>query len=275
MECELFTPQIRSIPVVASDEAGGLPGVLTPERPVLTWKNYLTSPSSTELLAVARPPVSSRLSVPVISFGCGAAIVFLLAVMWRQWRAGQKVSRLAAVASIAVFVLGVLSFPAARFAVGNPFSGRLAVTDQEASEVLQTLLHNVYRSFDHHNEEVIYDRLARSISGELLTDIYLQARRSMEVKNQGGLRISVKEVVLTELEPTDEEGSDWTYRCGWRVRGWIGHWGHIHARENQHMATITIADRDGQWKITAMEILDPSPAEPAVSSPIIRRGGEA
>lgn len=38
------------------------------------------------------------------------------------------------------------------------------------------------------DESVIYDALARSADGEVLTDVCLQTRRSLELKNQGGVR---------------------------------------------------------------------------------------
>jgi len=47
----------------------------------------------------------------------------------------------------------------------------------------------------------------------------------------------------------------------WRVAGWIGHWGHIHRRVNEHLALLTIAPLDGKWKITAIEMLDEQPIE--------------
>ncbi|MCH8046920.1 MAG: hypothetical protein IID44_24730 [Planctomycetes bacterium] len=46
-----------------------------------------------------------------------------------------------------------------------------------------------------------------------------------------------------------------------RVAGWIGHWGHIHRRVNEHVALLTIAPLDGKWKITAIEMLDEQPIE--------------
>ena len=275
MQCELFTPRIQSIPAVASDEAGGLPGVVTPDAPVLTWKNYLTSPSNTELLTIARPPAPPAMSFPLVSVCCGAVMIILLNAVWRQRRAGRRLSRVAVFGAMAAMVVGVLLFPTARFTFNNPYANRPDLTEQETGELLQTLLHNVYRSFEHHDEQVIYDRLARSVAGELLSDVYLQTRRSMEVKNQGGLRISVKEVAVTEVDPNDQGGSELTYRFRWRVGGWIGHWGHVHARQNEHVAMITIGDQNGHWKITAMEMLDQSPADSTMGLTSTRQGGEA
>lgn len=267
MVCELFTPKIQSIPAVASDEAGGLPGVVTPGDPVLVWKNYLTNPKGSELVEVAGPPRQRFLAVPVASLICIALAAIFYVFNRQHARSGQRVWQWSGVAPIAFLLLAGVLFPFARVSVASPFLGSPKISDQEAREILAGLLHNVYRSFDHHDEGLIYDRLSKSIDGDLLGNVYLETRQSMEVKNQGGLRISVKEVDVTELEPTaDGNEPQHTYRCGWRVRGWIGHWGHVHARENDHLALITIADRGGKWKITSMEMLDQSPAEPAVSS---------
>ena len=68
---------------------------------------------------------------------------------------------------------------------------------------------------------------------------------------------------MTELEPVNKDAEEPTFRCRWRVSGWIGHWGHIHRRANEHVALITIADRDGVWKITAMQMLDEQSLAPS------------
>ena len=99
-------------------------------------------------------------------------------------------------AIIAVFLGGILTLPFARIVVANPFAESPSISDDEAHELITGLLHNVYRAFDHHNESLIYDRLSQSIAGDLLSEVYLETRRSMEVKNQGGLRISVVDQAL-------------------------------------------------------------------------------
>lgn len=272
MNCELFSPKIQAIPAVASDEAGGLPAVVTPEDPVLVWKNYLTNPTGAQMMSVARPPSKRPFSLPLISLVCGAGMVIIIAVTWRRWRSGEGIARFTVVGLIAATILGAVSLPFARVAIANPFETPPVLAEPEAQEILASLLHNVYRSFDHHDETLIYDRLAKSISGELLSEVYLETRESMEIKNQGGLRISVKNVVVTDLDPVRVIGNTHTYRCRWLVSGWIGHWGHVHARENEHFAVITIADSDGQWKITAMEMLDEQPAGPSAAGENADRG---
>lgn len=58
----------------------------------------------------------------------------------------------------------------------------------------------------------------------------------------------------------DESGT--MFRCRWRVSGSIGHWGHIHSRENEHLALITIVDQGGAWKITSLDSLDEQAIDP-------------
>ena len=256
MKWELFNTKIQSVPAVASDEAGGLPSSVTPDAPMLVWKNYLTNPTIPQMMAIAAPPAQRWFAIPILSVVLGIAALWLLVVLGRQWASGQDFSRPLLVTAIGLVVVGVLTLPLARVRVNDPFAVRPSLSNDSAQMVLSGLLHNLYRSFDHHDESLIYDRLAKSIAGELLSEVYLETRKSMEVKNQGGLRISVKEVEVTRTELMDDTGLEHSFRCRWRVAGWIGHWGHVHARANEHEALIAISPRDDAWKITKIEMLD-------------------
>jgi hypothetical protein len=141
---------------------------------------------------------------------------------------------------------------------------RATLETREAKEVLHALLYNVYRAFDRRDESLVYDRLAQSITGDLLTDVYLQVRRSMELENQGGARVKIDDVQLLEVdeekEPT-EPGL--AYRCRWTAAGSVGHWGHIHRRTNLYDAAITIESVDGVWKISAIDLREEQRVDPA------------
>ena len=275
LQWELFTRKIQAVPAVASDEAGGLPTVLTPADPLLVWKNYLTNPTSPQMLTVEQPPLQRHFTIPLLSaIFLGVAVVSLVVVA-NQQTSGNDRSRPAMATAIAALVAGALCMPFAKIAVANPFDKPPQLSVEQSKDILAGLLYNVYRSFDHHDESLIYDRLAQSISGELLSEVYVETRKSMEIKNQGGLRISVKDVSVEEVEAVETTGSESTFQCRWRVSGWIGHWGHIHARENEHVALITIAPRDGRWKITALETLDARPHEPSQVPPSGRRSAGA
>jgi hypothetical protein len=117
------------------------------------------------------------------------------------------------------------------------------------------LLHNVYRAFDYRGEEVIYDVLARSVSGDLLADIYLETRNSLELASQGGARVKVKKVEMTGTELKDRSGNRLTVTSEWVVSGSVGHWGHVHQRINSYQAELEISEIDKEWKLTGLEIL--------------------
>ncbi len=262
MAWELFSPRIQVVPAVASDEAGGLPSTITPEGPLLTWNNFLTNPTSPRMMTVAALPERRQIVIPLLSVFCACLIVILLiGSNWRR-KTGNAMFRFALIAIIVVACLGVVSLPLARVTVADPFAKRPDLTEPAAVDVLASLLHNVYRSFDHHDENLVYDRLANSIAGELLADVYLQTRKSMEIKNQGGMRISVNDIDVVDLQRLDDHGTTLTFHCRWRVSGWISHWGHVHRRVNEHVARVTLGPRDNMWKITAIEMLDEKRVEP-------------
>jgi len=262
MTWELFNSRIQELPAVASDEAGGLPSRISKDDPVLLWKNYLTNPANANLVSIASPQSPQKISVPFFSIFC-AGLVLLLSLFMIKGRHTKKSRRSGFIGAICIFTLcGFLTLPFANIVVADPFAETAEISNEEQRELMSGLLYNIYRAFDHHDESLIYDRLAESISGELLSEVYLETRASMEVKNQGGLRISVKDVTVTELKSVNQsDDSEITLRCRWRVAGWIGHWGHIHRRINEHLALVTIAPLDEKWKITAIEMLDEQPLD--------------
>ena len=95
-----------------------------------------------------------------------------------------------------------------------------------------------------------------SVSGELLTDIYLETKRSLVLANQGGAEARVADVALASIEvlPDAPPGS-FRVRADWTVNGSVGHWGHIHKRSNRYLADLDIAIDNGQWKLADMNVL--------------------
>ena len=105
-------------------------------------------------------------------------------------------------------------------------------------------------------EENIYDVLDQSVAGDLLTEIYLETRRGLELASQGGARAKVKEIEMLEVEPRDLEGGPgFIARALWNVAGSVGHWGHVHTRSNRYLAELTIAVDGGQWKLSNMTVM--------------------
>jgi hypothetical protein len=238
MRWELFGERVEKIPTVATDEAGGLPSYVTRDDPELVWQNFLTNPSRPSLVDIAPPPAGGP-ALPVASIAV-SLFAFLALLLKRR----------------VLFAIGIVAAIALWPLVQFPLTGPGELGDEPAREVLSGLLKNVYRAFDFRGEGAIYDTLERSASGDLLTRIYLETRRALELQNQGGARAKVKEVEILNAETASlEEGVGFRSRCTWNVAGSVGHWGHIHQRRNQYEAEFQVRPVDGVWKITGLELL--------------------
>jgi hypothetical protein len=246
-EWDLFTPKIQYVTAAATDEAGPLRFVLQPQDNILWWKNFLKKPTLPTFVELEQPPVHLGGLLHAGWLG-GLVGVAMLVTQFRRARRGRGGFRrnptVAAVCLLAV--MGVtLSFA---------YRGR--VNDERAGTIVKALLHNVYRAFDFREESIIYDILDRSVPGDLLTQIYLETRRGLELQSQGGARAKVKQINLLEIEAESLGGEPgFLARCKWNVSGSVGHWGHIHQRTNQYEAEFRVQPMDGSWKITGMQVL--------------------
>ncbi len=244
MAWDLFSDGIRQIPSAATDEAGSLPYILTSDDSVLIWHNVLTNPTRAIMIDELLAPRPLRLPFfMVMAVGLGLLAWVTLAYRSRQ---GWSRGRIATIGVAgAVLLLG-----------GAGAAFRQPVGSADAGPILGTLLTNMYRAFDYREEERIYDTLARSAEGDLLTDVYLEMRRSLELANQGGARAKVTDVEVLEADLTPLDGGlGFASHAIWNVSGSVGHWGHTHVRTNQYEARFTVRAVDGAWKITSMDVL--------------------
>ncbi|MGB6290238.1 MAG: hypothetical protein WBF36_08940, partial [Desulfobulbales bacterium] len=113
-------------------------------------------------------------------------------------------------------------------------------------------------------EDDVYDKLAVSVSGDLLTDVYLQSRKSMSIEQAGGAQAKVKQVDVqeTNIKESAKQKGAVDVRSKWSAIGTVGHWGHIHTRQNVYDAILTLAVIDGSWKITGIELLEEKRVDP-------------
>lgn len=136
---------------------------------------------------------------------------------------------------------------------------RRAVVKAEAEKIATEILRNVYRAFEYRDEEATYDALATSVDGRLLRTLYLQIRKSLLMAGQGNARSRIREVqpVSSVLRKADEQ--QFELELTWNTHGEIEHWGHIHSRENQYRARLTVIARDREWKLIECRILGQKP----------------
>jgi hypothetical protein len=247
---DLFSKKLPMVRGAATDEAGPMPTMLRPDDNVLEWKNFLKNPTVPKLIDIEPPNAVAPLSVPIAGMVC---LILLIAVGFRAAKSRRLVMLIPA--SVLLIAM-IVSWPHARVSVANPVARFTSISDEDAAEVLGALLRNIYVAFDFRDESAIYDALARSATGDLLTQIYLETQKSLELQSQGGARVKVKEVVLVETDQENLQGEvGFVATCTWNVRGSVGHWGHIHQRINQYQARISVKPVGGEWKIFSLELL--------------------
>ena len=169
-----------------------------------------------------------------------------------------------------LFSGAVAGYPLLRVGVERPQSMAGNLADEQARVLLQMLLKNIYRAFDFRDESVVYDKLALSVSGDLLAEVYLQNRRSFAVQQAGGAQARVKqlEVQQARAERLQKRPLGYAIRGEWTATGSVGHWGHVHIRRNRYQAIVTLDAVDGNWKITGLDLLEEKRMDPLPQSGI-------
>ena len=260
---DLFSDKIQKVPTNAVDPAGPFPSYVTPEDNLFVWNNFLKTYQMPTVAAVTVDDTLTRIKLPLASLLC---LIFLIPVglqIRKQCKKSGKIG-LAVILLVILIVGSILLYPFLKVSVARPTVLAPEMSDKKAVAVLESLLQNIYRSFDFREEEDVYDRLATSVSGDLLTDIYLQNRKSLVVTQAGGTQARVKEIEIQDVEvsPLKDGPLSLRFHAKWTALGTVGHWGHIHTRENQYDANITAEPVDGVWKITGLELLEEKRIDP-------------
>jgi len=81
--------------------------------------------------------------------------------------------------------------PLANVAVAMPESFGTTPDANGARRILSGVLRNIYKAFEFRSEEAAFDRLALSVTGETLTEVYLEHQRALEMEERGGARVVV------------------------------------------------------------------------------------
>ena len=250
-----FDDQVTAVPSTVIDPVSRLPYDLTAEEPTLRWTNllddynYQVATVNAIAAQAARPFV-----IPVPSF-----LLCLIAAIFIGYggRLGlHLVSRITGFAVFIAMAFGLVAF--GQIEVRNPLKAPYRLPEAEALTTLQGLLQNTYRAFDFRAEEDVYDKLAVSVAGDLITDIYLQSRQRLVMEEQGGARAKVQDVQLLDAVQTGppDRRQRFTFQCAWRITGTVNHWGHSHQRRNQYDAMITIQPVGRAWKIVALDVIE-------------------
>ena len=263
VDWELFTDQVQRVPATSTDPAGPLPTYVSPDDNVHTWTNYLKNYKIPTVAEVSVAGSLGTVEIPAVSTASGALGLIALSFLLGRLRTGGD-KRWPLIATV-VLGAGVLAaWPHARLSIDRPAALAGTLDAESTNMLVETLLKNVYRAFDFREEDDVYDKLALTVSGELLADIYLQSRQSFAVQQAGGAQAKVQEVAIQEAVATrrDDDGLGYDVRAKWTAMGTVGHWGHTHIRQNLYDAVLTIEAVDGSWKIKGMEVLEESRIDP-------------
>ena len=217
---------------------------------VLQWTcdpTALPQPIKLVPAVLVSPP---RLMIPVGSLIC-------LAIAFVSLRISKTSVRL--VVSGAAFMLAIAGWRSAGFAIEHPWRRPPELSETQATEIFEKLHQGVYRSLDFGSEDRVYDVLATSVDGTLLEKLYLQLHQSLEMREQSGAVARIQSIKYDSGKQasrplTTVPWPGFEYSSTWTVAGTVEHWGHIHERQNRFDAVFTIEPRDGNWKITRMDI---------------------
>ena len=253
---ELFSERVQKVTARMIDPAGPFPYDLTPDDNVLKWTNYLKTYTIPTVQKINVADQHRGVPLPIGSLVC---IVLLLPIGWsilRGKKRGNSVRSL--IGLFGLLLIGALVLiPVFQVSFGG--STRASqFSSEDGRVILDSLMKNIYRAFDFRDEENVYDKLAICVSGEQLADLYLQQRRSLVVEQAGGAQAKVEEVAIEDVEISKSSQHDGALdlRAQWTAMGKVGHWGHIHSRQNRYDAIVTIKPVAGAWKVVDLELLE-------------------
>jgi hypothetical protein len=262
-EWNLWSDRVQKVPTNAIDPAGPFKSYITPDDNVHVWKNYLKQYTIPTVETVTADRSATSFGLPAGSLLCLAGAVPVIMQIRSRKQKAKPVLLQTGVITVLV-AASFFAYPYLHVQVSKPGSLASRVTVDEAKVILHSLLKNVYRAFDFREEEDVYDKLAISASGDLLSDIYLQNRKSFEVQRAGGAQARVKEVEVQDVkvESVQDRPSAVALKSKWTAMGTVGHWGHIHSRKNEYEAIVTVEPVDGSWKIIGLELLEEKRIDP-------------
>jgi len=263
VDWELFTDQVQSVPATATDPAGPLPTFLTPDDNVHSWTNFLKNYT---LPTVHEVTVQGSLGEMKLPLGTLTALLLLLplgGLLVSRSRRGAPVKGIVVVA-VLVSLGGVASYPYTQVSIARPAAVAGELGDEQSRALLQALLKNVYRAFDFRDEEDVYDKLALTVKGDLLAELYLQNRKSFAIKKAGGAQAKIKSVEIQQAQAKrlDSGALGYAITGRWTALGSVGHWGHTHMRKNLYDAVVIVEAINGRWKITDLELLEERRIDP-------------
>jgi hydrogenase/urease accessory protein HupE len=155
------------------------------------------------------------------------------------------------------FVGAFLLLPYGTLAVPNPFFAAYAPRGDGARLIMSKVLSDTYEALNIEDEEELYDTLAESVTGDLISDLYLDNRRRLTAGTRQGTEVTIRGVSVLDIgEPTEVEAAEggYTYDCRWAVVARVQHLQHVHHRQQIYSGVLTLRADEGRWKVAGVEL---------------------
>ncbi len=248
IDWRLFSDKVKKIEATSIDPFGGTTLILSPEERQWHWKSRL---SGYQVPVIETIGVEKQ-RLPVVSIFLFAGVVALMLISIVQKRIVLRRPIL-----LGIVGLGFMLYPFVTYPLELPWISQWAPSSERTTVILDKLLTNVYRAFDVRDENRVYDRLAVSVTGDQLTQIYLENRKSLEFENRGGARASVDDVTILSVNAVKKATKDgFVADTAWTVSGSVSHFGHTHYRQNRYHALVSFVMVDDVWKIREIDLID-------------------
>ena len=155
------------------------------------------------------------------------------------------------------FLGSFLLMPYGTLVVPNPFFSAYAPRGEGARLIMTKVLSNTYRAFNLEDEDELYDTLAKSVTGNLVDELYLDNRRRLTAGTRQGTKVTIRSVSILDIgEPTEVVAADggYSYDCRWAVVARVQHLQHVHHRQQIYNGVLTLRAEDDRWKVAGAEL---------------------
>jgi hypothetical protein len=189
----------------------------------------------------------ARLRLPLLTLGV------LVLFIWALVRIRRP--RVRAAVAGGLLILAVIALPCSAARLRVPFLAPDAPSPRQAQRILEPMLSEIYHALNLEDEGKTYDQLAKQVSGDLVTDLYLDSRRRLVAGTREGASVIVRRVEVQNVgTPRSSEAARPAYPCRWTVTAKVTHWQHSHERRNVYEGDLRLVVEDDRWKLAGLNL---------------------
>jgi hypothetical protein len=246
MTWELFPDGADTVPVRVTDPAGGVPGQVTPDRPEISWTNFLKSWEDPSISAVSLG-ARREIGVPFLSvllLGLGGVSAVRAVRSLARWR-WTGLALLAGAAAIATHQVAVLPVPLP----SGPPDG------QAATGISDAMVRNASTAMLETQPETFEAALGSFVSAPEIGSVGAEMRRGLSVILPSGARARTDTIEGMTIEEITSHGDGLSLLASWTAQVSGGHWGHMHRRNIRYRALMDVEETDGAWMLHGLTVL--------------------